>query len=97
MNDYGEEKWVALYQAAMLELSHALIARRIMAARGEILRRLEELRDMPGLHEPEHQSIQDALSGLRSLEKVEALHPDEQHREAAKTALRGPENGRPSK
>jgi hypothetical protein len=70
-----------------LELEHALMAGRIMDARSAILRRLEMLRDMPGLHEPERQAIQDALSGLRSLEREEVRFEDEKHREAAKLAL----------
>jgi hypothetical protein len=63
------------------------MAGRIMDARSEILRRLEMLRDMPGLHEPERQAIQDALSGLRGLEREEVRFADEKHREAAKLAL----------
>jgi RNA polymerase-interacting CarD/CdnL/TRCF family regulator len=85
--DYSEEKWISLYQSAMLELSHALMAGRIMDARSEILRRLEKLRDMPGLHEVERQAIQDALSGLRTLERVEAGYASKSHQEAAKSAL----------
>jgi hypothetical protein len=45
------------------------------------------LKDMPGLHEPERQAIQDALSGLRSLEREEFRFADAKHREAAKLAL----------
>jgi hypothetical protein len=87
MTDYDKAKWFQLYSHAMLELEHALMAGRIMDARSEILRRLEMLRDMPGLHEPERQAIQDALSGLRGLEREEVRFADEKHREAAKLAL----------
>jgi hypothetical protein len=81
---------------AMLELEHALMAGRIMDARSEILRRLEALRDMPGLHASERLSIQDALSSLRSLEREEVRYADEKHRKAAKLALEklGPESAR---
>src|ERR1700722_17590762 len=87
MTDYDKAKWFQLYRHAMLELEHALMAGRIMDARSEILRRLETLRDMPGLHEPERQAIQDALSGLHSLEREEVRSADEKQREAARLAL----------
>jgi hypothetical protein len=70
----------------MLELEHALMAGRIMDARSEILRRLETLRDIPGLHEPERQAIRDALSGLRSVEREEVRYADQKHREPAQLA-----------
>ena len=87
MRDYDQSKWYRLYTSAVLELDHALLAGRIMDARSEVLRRLEALRDIPGLHEHERQAIQDALSGLRSLEREEVRYADEKHREAAKLAL----------
>jgi hypothetical protein len=87
MSDWGQSKWYRLYAKAMVELEHALMMGRIMDARSEILRRLETLRDMPGLHEPERRAIQNALSSLRSLEREEARYADEKHREAAKLAL----------
>jgi hypothetical protein len=86
MRDYDQSKWYQLYAGAMLELEHGLMDGRIVDARREILSRLEILRDMPGLHEHERQAIQDALSGLRSLER-EVRYADEKHREAAKLAL----------
>jgi hypothetical protein len=87
MSDYDQSQWYQLYARALLELEHALMAGRIMDARSEILRRLEILRDIPGLHEPERQAIQDALSGLRSIEREEVRYADEKHREAAELAL----------
>jgi hypothetical protein len=87
MTNYDKAKWFQLFSHAMLELEHALMAGRIMDARSEILRRLELLRGMPGLHEPERQAIQDALSGLRSLEREEVRFADQKHIEAAKLAL----------
>jgi hypothetical protein len=41
MDDYSKEKWVGLYNAALLELEHALVHGRIGDARSEIARRLE--------------------------------------------------------
>jgi hypothetical protein len=87
MSDHDKTKWFQLYSRAMLELEHALMAGRIMDARSEILRRLEILRDIPGLHGTERQAIQDALSGLRSIEREEVRCADERHREAATLAL----------
>jgi hypothetical protein len=87
MSDYDQAQWYQLYARAMVELEHALMAGRIMDARSEILTRLEMLRDMPGLHEPERQAIQDALSALRSLEREEVRYVNEKHREAARLAL----------
>jgi hypothetical protein len=86
MTDYDKAKWFQLYRHAMVELEHALMAGRIMDARSEILRRLEMLRGMPGLHESERQAIQDALSGLRDIER-EVRQAEEKHRKAAKLAL----------
>lgn len=87
MTDYDKTKWYQLYAQAMIELEHALMAGRIMDARSEILLRLEILRDIPGLHAPERQAIQDALSGLRSLEREEIRFTDEKHKEVARLAL----------
>jgi hypothetical protein len=87
MSDYDQSQWYQLYARAMVELEHALMAGRILDARSEILTRLEMLRNMPGLHEPERQAIQDALSSLRSLEREEARYAGEKHREIAKLAL----------
>jgi hypothetical protein len=87
MGDYEKSEWYQLYSRAMLELEHALMAGRIMGARSEILRRLETLRDIPGLHEHERQAIQDALSGLNGLEREEIRYVGERQREAAKLAL----------
>jgi hypothetical protein len=42
---------------------------------------------MPGLHERERQAIQDALSGLRGLEREEVRRADEKIKETAKIAL----------
>ena len=79
MTDYDQEKWVDLYQAAMLELEHSLMAGRLQDARPEILKRIEKLRDMPGLHREERQAVEDALSGLRMLEREEERYAAAQH------------------
>ena len=62
---------------AMMELENAKIAGRIGDARIEIAARLEKLRDIPGLHIVEKQAIDDALSGLHSLERIERDADDE--------------------
>ena len=82
MPDRDKELWVDLYRMAMMELENAKIAGRIGDARIEILARLEKLRDIPGLHSVEKQAIDDALSGLRSLERVEEHDADNERRVA---------------
>jgi len=69
--DPDKELWVDLYRMAMMEVENARIAGRIGDARIEIAARLEKLRDIPGLHTAETQTIDDALSGLRGLECTE--------------------------
>ena len=88
MNDcreesFAQEKWIKVYESALLELKHALMAGRIMEAREEIVKRIEHLEQMPGLQSRERRSIADALNGLRSLEREEARR----QREAAELAL----------
>jgi hypothetical protein len=87
MNDIPGEKWIELYTSAMLELKHALMAGRILEARGEIAARIEKLRGMPGLHEQERRRLADALHSLRTLERIEQQADAEQQREAARNAL----------
>jgi hypothetical protein len=86
MADRDKELWVDLYRMAMMELENAKIAGRIGDARIEIAARLEKLRDIPGLHIVEKQAIDDALSGLRSLECTEERDPDSE-RQIAEKAL----------
>ena len=74
---YENDEWFRLYQIAMLELEQAKMVGRIGDARAEIAARIAKLRDIPGLHESEKQAIDDALNGLRMLERE-----DEQAREA---------------
>jgi hypothetical protein len=81
MNDYDQQKWFDIYRKAMPELNRAAITGRIRDARGEIAARLEMLKQHPGLHQHEHQAIQDALNNLRVLEREEkCLASDEKTR-----------------
>jgi RNA polymerase-interacting CarD/CdnL/TRCF family regulator len=87
MSDYSQEKWMELYQTALFELKHSLMAGRIMDARAEIVKRLERLQQMPDLHSSERQAIADALSSLRYLEREDAKYAAGQQRAAVQTAL----------
>lgn len=69
MPDYEGEEWYRIYAKAIVELEQARLAGRIGDARSEIAARIEKLRDMPGLHSPEKQAIEDALNNLRVLER----------------------------
>jgi hypothetical protein len=82
MSDPDKELWVDLYRMAMMELENAKIVGRIGDARNEIAARLEKLHDIPGLHMVEKRAIDDALSGLRSLERTEELDADTERRVA---------------
>jgi hypothetical protein len=90
MSDPDKELWVDLYRMAMMELKKAKIAGRIGDARIEIAARLEKLRDIPDLHSDERQAIDDALSGLHSLERNEGPAADTEVRiaERAMQSLR---------
>jgi hypothetical protein len=76
MGDYEQEKWVELYHSALLELEHAKMAGRIGDARVEIAARIEKLCELPGLHAEERQALSDALSSLRTLEREDAQHAE---------------------
>ena len=67
--DYKKQHWVTIYHEALLELQQAAMAGRIGDARDAIARRLEVLREIPGLHGEERIAIEDALTGLRMLER----------------------------
>jgi hypothetical protein len=84
MPDQDKELWVDLYRMAMMELENAKIAGRIGNARIEIAVRLEKLRQIPGLHTVEKQALDDALSALRSLERIEERDGDHERRIAEK-------------
>ena len=87
MSEHGQENWVALYHAALVELEQAKMAGRIKDARSEIVARVEKLKGMPGLHSDEHQAIADALSSLRFLELEEARQDKEKEQRALDASL----------
>jgi hypothetical protein len=74
VEEYQQEEWVSLYQAAVAEFEQAKMPERIEAAHEEIIARMEKLQTLPGLHPQERQAIEDALFGLRSLERLAAVH-----------------------
>jgi hypothetical protein len=69
--DYSNEKWVELFQLALLELRPELLEARIAAARSEIDRRAEFLEGGPIKFAEERRAMTDALCGLRTLENIE--------------------------
>lgn len=87
LSEHEQEDWVALYQAALVELEHARMAGRIQDARTEIVARVEKLQAMPGLHDDERHAIADALSSLRFLELEEARSDAEKQRRALDKSL----------
>ena len=72
VSGYDQEKWVEFYKSAVLELEQSLIAGRIADARAEIVKRIEALRNIPGLHGDERQAIEDALNTLGLLDREDA-------------------------
>jgi hypothetical protein len=82
MCDRDKELWVDLYRMAMIELENAKVAGRIGDTRSEIAARLRKLHDIPGLHIVEKHAIDDALSGLHSLEWTEKLDANTERRVA---------------
>lgn len=87
MADYREEKWVEIYQNALMELKHAKMRGRIDDAKSEIVARVEKLKGIPGLHAQERQAIEDALNALKLLERQEDLYDENQRRETLTGAL----------
>ena len=87
MTDYNEEKWVEVYKTAVVELQQSLMGGRIADARAEIVKRVEALRNIPGLHENERQAIDDALQNLRFLEREDKAIAAEEERKRAAEAL----------
>jgi hypothetical protein len=82
------EKWVEIYQQALMELGHAKMRGRIGDARAAIRSRVEKLKGLPGLHATDHQAIEDALSALRFLEREEDRYDENQRRETLEVASR---------
>ena len=87
MPSYDQETWVQLLKSALLELEHSPMTGRIADAREEIVKRVAALRDIPGIHDEERQAIEDALSSLRSLERLEVKYQAEEQRKKAEAAL----------
>jgi 4-aminobutyrate aminotransferase-like enzyme len=85
--DYDNEKWVWLYRSALLELEDSLMAGRIMDARVAIMARVEQLKNIPGIHAAEKLAIEDALGALRMLEREEIRHEAERQRTLVQEAL----------
>jgi hypothetical protein len=82
------EKWVEIYQQALMELGQARMRGRIGHARAAIRSRVEKLKDLPGLYAAEQQAIDDALSALRFLEREEERNDENQRRETLEVAAR---------
>jgi hypothetical protein len=60
---------------------------RIEAAQTAILARMEKLYALPGLHPEERRAIEDALRGLRFLEREELRHHEQRKRLALERSL----------
>ena len=86
MGDYAKEKWVSLYQSALSESEHTLVARRLVEARAEIVNRLAKLGDMPGLHNAERHAIDEALRNLCVLEREDVKRTAERRKAAQKAS-----------
>jgi hypothetical protein len=87
VDGYEQEKWFELYRTAMLELQRAAMTGRISDARTAITARLEALKHYPGLHEEEHHAIDDAITGLRALEREEEELAAEDKRRALEETM----------
>jgi len=94
--DYQSEDWVALYQAALLELEQAKISGRITVARDAIVARMEKLCAMPGLHSQERQAIEDALHALKCLQREETRFNAEAGQRAVENSLENLRSIRPT-
>lgn len=71
--DYQNEEWVSLYQAAVTSFDNAKMAARVKVAQSAIVARIEKLSTVSEPHTKERQAITDALYCLRTLERE--LHP----------------------
>jgi hypothetical protein len=74
--------WVAVYHLALLEIDRARMPARLNDARHEMFDRIEELRDLSGSHDGEHQAIQDALANIRALEREQQQWAAQQEQRA---------------
>lgn len=82
------EEWRDIYQKALIELEHARMRGRTGDAREKIIRQIESLKSIPGLHEPERRSIADALNALDLLEQVSDRYNDNQRRRVLERVAR---------
>jgi hypothetical protein len=87
-DDYSKETWVETYENALLEIEHAKMRGRVGDARARIRRRIEKLKDIPGLHSAEYRDIEDALNALRFLEREEDRYDENRRRETLEAASR---------
>jgi hypothetical protein len=85
--DYDKEKWVDLYEKAILELEHAKITGRIEDTRTELAARVAKLRDVPGLHVAELHATDEAHRMLGVLQDEEDRYAAEEKRRAIEEAL----------
>jgi hypothetical protein len=82
MAAHAAQRWVALYHLALVELDRGRMPGRLHDARHEMFDRVEELRDLSGSHDVEHQAIQDALANMRSLGKEQQQWAAQQEQRA---------------
>jgi hypothetical protein len=71
MANYSNEKWVGLYEAALVEVNPSVLEDRIKAARAEIDRRTALLEASVAESAVERIAMSDALTQLRSLENIQ--------------------------
>ena len=71
MANYSDEKWVGLYEAALVEVNPSVLEDRIKAARVEIDLRTALLEASVAESAVERIAMSDALTQLRSLENIQ--------------------------
>jgi hypothetical protein len=79
---HAAQRWVALYHLALVELDRGRMPGRLHDARHEMFDRVEELRDLSGSHDVEHQAIQDAIANMHSLDKEQQQWAAQQEQRA---------------
>ena len=73
-SDLRFPKWQPEYQAALMELDHSKLLRRVTEAEYAIYRRLQSLTNTTNCH-PEMLAIEDALASLRLLKREQVDFP----------------------
>jgi hypothetical protein len=63
------QKWLVLYQIALLEPDPTQMATRLLEVQNEIFTRLNELKNLSGPHDTENQAIRDALNNILALHR----------------------------